>query len=377
MHIAIFETDHFEGAYPVIRAFDVNQTRITIFTYESAYRQFLFLFNGQMDRYVWIVKSQKESKNHFIWRMVKAVKEENISLIYFNTIANNYPSYVTAMMMMKARKIVTIHDINAHFRPLLSVNFRRQIRQWGRWLLVHTAKEFNVVGQPMLEQLSRRLSHEKKVYCVPGAVFEMEQRDSRLFSPEQIKIVIPGSVDSRRRNYDEVFLLLKQANELSVPLVIYLLGGISMEFGKDILARCLEYSRNLSNLIFYPVNIVDQPEFDKVMIASDFVWIPSRIRTNLTDGIEEIYGETVSSGSIFEVIKHAKPFIVPASLQIDQFLVSSCVRYSRIIEITEFLSKIREQPELYRNLSKKAFSNSSQYRVQNIRDRNPGLFSML
>ena len=48
MHVGIFETDHFEAAYPVIRLFDNGENDITIFVYEKSYRQLQFLPAGKI-----------------------------------------------------------------------------------------------------------------------------------------------------------------------------------------------------------------------------------------------------------------------------------------------------------------------------------------
>ena len=47
MRVGVFETTHFEGAYPVIKCFDNGANEITIFCYEESYRQFAQL----LDRY--------------------------------------------------------------------------------------------------------------------------------------------------------------------------------------------------------------------------------------------------------------------------------------------------------------------------------------
>ena len=53
MKAGIFETEHFEGSYPVIKLFDHNNNEITVFTYEEAYRQFRHLFPEEPRRYEW------------------------------------------------------------------------------------------------------------------------------------------------------------------------------------------------------------------------------------------------------------------------------------------------------------------------------------
>ena len=50
MNIGIFETEHFEGAYPLIKLFDNGGNRVTIFTNSHCFRQFRYLLIGRLVR---------------------------------------------------------------------------------------------------------------------------------------------------------------------------------------------------------------------------------------------------------------------------------------------------------------------------------------
>jgi hypothetical protein len=44
MRVGIFETDHYEGAYPVIKLFDIPSNELVIFTNPATYQRFSDLF---------------------------------------------------------------------------------------------------------------------------------------------------------------------------------------------------------------------------------------------------------------------------------------------------------------------------------------------
>jgi hypothetical protein len=376
MNIGIFETEHFEGAYPVIKLFDSGSNSITIFTYEKSYRQFNFLFDGNMKRYEWVVKDENESKNKFVYKMYKEIRKRNIELLYLNTVSNNFHSYALLIKMLKRiRIIVTIHNINEYFEFNKAETFRQKIRRSGKKLLIKEVKEFNVVSLTMVENLKRNLPGYKKVHCVPGAIFEKEKiKIADLAAGEKIKIVVAGTIDVRRRNYDQVFEFLDKCNILQLPGTITLLGGYYGEEGKKILEKCKEYSVDHDNLKFYDRDVVDQPEFDRVMNESHFVWIPSVIETILQDNVTEVYGVTISSGNLFDIIKHAKPFIVPVQLQFDDFLDSSSFTYQHTDDIIGYLQKFVIVPSLYDKLKQKALVNAEKYTIENVKARNKDLF---
>jgi hypothetical protein len=213
----------------------------------------------------------------------------------------------------------------------------------------------------------------KKVHNLPGAVFDKAQYQN--LAPvvtRKLNIVIPGSVDNRRRNYNTVFELLDQCRHL--PVTITLLGGFVHPHGAAIKERCL--AADDPNLVFYGDEVVDQPEFDKVMNEAHLVFIPSVIDTVIADGTRERYGVSISSGNIFDVIKHAKPFIIPLTLKIPDRLVSSAITYNTIADIVTKLEAFVQQPDRYQQLQQQAILNSGEYTIAKIRERNATLFSV-
>jgi glycosyltransferase involved in cell wall biosynthesis len=374
MRIGIFETDHFEGAYPIIRLFDNGQNEITIFTYEEPYRQFQFLFGEQINRYQWIVKEKEETRYHFMHRLYRETRARQIDLLYMNTISNNHLFYAWLIRRLgKTRIITTLHDINSYFHFKPAFNLRRWIRYIGKRWFIRSVQEFNVVSDTMVDHLKSKLPAHKKVYSLPGAVYEMAAPPVCPLSGT-IQIVVPGTVDGRRRHYEIVFELLDACNKQAIPVAVILLGGFYGEYGQMILEKCRQYTRQHSNLQYYETKLVDQPEFDRVMNEAHLVFTPTVIHTILFDGIVETYGQSISSGNLFDIIKHAKPFIAPAVLTIPDRLKSSCVPYHNVDDIIALLKKILQDRDYYDQLTKNAEQNSLQYTIEKVRERNRAVF---
>jgi hypothetical protein len=375
MQIGIFETEHFEGAYPVIRLFDNGQNKITIFTYQQAYRQFKHLFAEDMHRYEWVVREDNESKYRFILRLYRETKQRKIGLLYMNTVTNNFIFYAWMIRLLKGiRIVVTLHDINNYFHFTPAFSLRRWVRYFGKRSLVKNVREFNVVSETMMPYLESKLPAYKKVHNLPGAVFDAAQYQNEAPAVNgRLNIVIPGSVDGRRRNYETVFTLLDQCRHL--PVSITLLGGFAHPYGAAIKARCLTAAAEYPNLVFYGDEVVDQPEFDKVMNEAHLVFIPSVVDTIIADGTKERYGMSISSGNIFDVIKHAKPFIIPVTLKIPDRLAGSAITYTTITEIVTYLEALVQQPDRYQQLLQQAVLNSGEYTIAKVRERNATLFA--
>ena len=375
MRVGIFETTHFEGAYPVIKCFDNGANEITIFCYEESYRQFQHLFEGQMEKFSWVVKSQQDSKYKFIYRIYKETKSRKLDLLYLNTISDNFIFYAWILRFLKGvRVVLTIHSINNFFWKLPSLNLRAVIRSVGKKQLIKQVNEFNVVAITLVGYLRTKLAASKTIYTVPGAVYEQRKRELKPSENKKIsRIVVPGVIDARRRNYQDVLKLAELINKTGMRISITLLGGLNKEFGSGIV-ESIKNSPHTADLKYYTAPVVDQPEFDREMDDADIVLLPATVQTYILDGIYEEYGVTQSTGTLFDIVKHAKPFIAPRNLRVDPFLEKSCLRYDSMEEILEIIQALEESPDVWQDLQQKAKIASTHYTIEAVRKRNPGLF---
>jgi hypothetical protein len=277
--------------------------------------------------------------------------------------------------LRRVRVILTIHNINTWFEYEKSFSFRRIIRYLGRKLLLLAVKEFNVVALPMVNTLENKLPSNRNVHCLPGAIFEEDRiKQTQPGIATHINIVIPGTIDGRRRNYQQAFDLLTLLEKVAIPATMTFLGRFYEEYGLTILQQTKAWPKGHTQLKYYEFETVDQPEFDRVMNEASFVFIPSVLHTIIEDGVSEVYGTTISSGNLFDVIKHAKPFIIPGKLSVDHFLEESCYRYKHPTDIGWFLSSVYHKPTLYAELLQSALKASRNYTIEKVRERNPSLF---
>lgn len=373
MTVGILETEHFETAYPLIRLFDNEMNKIIIFTNEETYRQFQYLLGNDCQRYEWVIQQSAESKYKFIWRMYRRIKRLRVGLLFLNTISNNFIVYACMIGLLgNTRSIVTLHAINNYFRFKPAFSLRRWVRHTGKRALIKVTKEFNVISGTMVNYLTDKLPAHKIVHNLPGAVFEEHHwRHTTPAIHERINLVVPGSVDARRRDYAIVFELLEYGRHL--PLNITLLGPFADPFGNSIHEKCMQYAAKHHNLFFYD-RLVDQPEFDRVMNDAHIVLAPSAIDTVMVDEIAETYGKSICSGNIFDAVKYARPFITPQALTIPANLTTSAITYTHVQHIVQALESMHRDPARYEELLQQALHNSKEYTIGKVRSGNPTLF---
>jgi hypothetical protein len=371
MNIAIFETEHFECAYPMIRILDMPQHHLFIFVNEATFTRFGELFKEEMKRYTWIVKPAGTGNRRFVITMYKACKRHKIDLLFLNTVSANFIFYGwLGASLPRTRVILTLHDANNFLRSRFSFNFRRLVRHIGKKILARYCYAYSTVSETVRHHLVNDWGINKPVFCIPGAVFEQPQKKaSDLPLQGTIRIVVPGTIDERRRDYGQVFALLGELKRDTLKVTIVLLGGTYGEYGKSILAKCRQVTATDKELVYYDKTILEQSLFDEELEKCHFVWIPSVIDTVIADDIPETYGYTKSSGNIFDAIKHARPLLVPERLQVPASLETSVYKYSGIAELAAFLSKLSQHPEKYTDWAAKALENSRKYTVARMRER--------
>jgi len=372
MKVAIFETEHFETAFTVIRLFDLPGNKITIYTSKETFNRLNDLLLDDTYRFNWEILPGSNRLHLFIF-LYKKLRKPDTDILWLNTVTNNHWLWATLLRVIDFKKIVlTVHDINCLFESRSSFSFRNAVVHWGKKRLIKRVNEFNVIADTMISYLKDHVG-DKKIYCIPGAIFA--GRNSVQSPQGRLQIVVPGSIDQKRRNYDEVFELATLADLGKLALKIILLGGCSREYGITIVNRAQEFRSEFCQIVSYHADVVSQDEFDRQMDAAHFVFIPSVIHTKICGNIPEEYGKTKSSGNIFDVVKHAKPFIAPAALTIPINLQTSCFKYDHPADILDFLKKIISRSGDYDVWQANALKNSLQFTLEKVRRKNSELFT--
>lgn len=374
MKTGIFEMQHFEGAYPIIQLFDMPANEVIVFTNTYTYERFVELFKQDINRFKWEIIDRKSSRLRFFWQLYKAVKKHRLDLMYVNTISDNHLLYAWVLGLLRINRVIlTVHDINCMFRSHWSFHAREFIHHIGKKALIKRIKEFNVISGAMVDNIKEATHHQLPVHNLPGSVFKNEQ--VKLTISDYIHLVVCGGLEKKRRDYDQVFDLVKAAEEKQLPVHITLLGGTYDEFGKGIAQRAKDLKTTYAKLLVYESRHVHQDEFDKQLNNAHFILLTSVIDTAICFAIPETYGLTKSSGNVFDGIKHARPFIVPQSLRMPANLESSCFRYSSNEQMIDFLTGLFRQKSDFLDWQQRALANSKEYTIAKVRSRNPTLFA--
>jgi hypothetical protein len=175
MKVAIFETEHFEAAYPLIRLFDKNENQLTVFCYESSYRQLELMLRDRPVACDFIVRKKNQSRISFILTIYRETRKRRIDLLFLNTVTDNFVFYALLPLFLSGTRIILgVHMIHSFFETRKKWKFRRLVRAFGKRMLRSRIREFNVISQVMSPYLREKLPPGKKVHAIPGGIFEKE-----------------------------------------------------------------------------------------------------------------------------------------------------------------------------------------------------------
>ena len=119
---------------------------------------------------------------------------------------------------------------------------------------------------------------------------------------EHLKIVIPGAVSQKRRDYQSVLQKLKNFKNKTEVVFLGKASGKELKWLQDFKSEHVK-------LKFFTEK-VPQNIFDDEMNNADVLWCPVQKKTDFFSN-EEIYGETKMSGNIGDAVKYGKTAIFP------------------------------------------------------------------
>ncbi len=361
MNIAIYDTEHFETTYTLIRVFADESNTVAVFTTEEMAIVLRKMLGEKNSGVNWILFSSKDVAN--IRRIYSYCRKQRVQYLFLNTVNYHHLLFgLLALRLKPTKTIVTVHDANSFYRPKLMFHWRSIARAIGKKLLANTADAFATLLTSTKKYIQDNFAISKPIISIPGSFYEEHKLEA---SDEWPVIAISGSVDVKRRNYQQVFDLLEELEDVEIEFV--LLGAAKDEQGKQIINKLETWASEKLKITTYNDKFVDEEEFNKQLRRCDFVFAPLQKTFNEESTLPEEYGLTKSSGSFFDAVRFGKPLIVSSDITIPQELVGQCIFYKSAKELAAFLTTLT--PEEKNLLIKKAVENSGKFALKRIQEQ--------
>jgi hypothetical protein len=213
-----------------------------------------------------------------------------------------------------------------------------------------------------LEANLKRLAPSGKVTSFPFSIYEGALGKT---AQPTLHICIPGSVTSKRRDYNSLLdaLLTEEGLKLKDRITISFLGLIDQHTdGEELLGRIQKMESEGWNFKYW-IDFVTPQEGDAQMLEADL------ILGNMVNNKGFVYGETKESGTPFNMIRSARPGILPKGHKLIQELESSTILFGDYQELVSIFHKLDQDRSYLQEMQLKALENARRFTPEALYDR--------
>jgi len=296
-----------------------------------------------------------------IFDLIKLLNKTRPDYVFINTLQNDWFKYaVIALSIYKSIKIVlTIHNINSYFERPVIFSIKNYYKLFLKILVFKRANIYNVYGEKLKQYLKTKVK-KKEILTIPFQLCDLDEHVLKKQSDNSFKIVVPGTVNMRRRDYTMIENLLEYDDISTSNIEIILLGRPREEAGKNFVERNSENKK----LKVY-MEFVTSEEFHYQMSNADIILAPL-IENIRFDGVTEYYGLSKEGGASFLAIKYQLPLIIPKYIEPMTEIESSTIQYEDVLDLREILCCLIRQ-ESYSSYYCEAITNSKKFELSVVR----------
>lgn len=197
----------------------------------------------------------------------------------------------------------------------------------------------------------------------PFAIYEGMDDSSE--SNQALRICIPGVITQAKRDYLGLFEVLhKNAEALRDRIELHLLGYVT-EREIDEMGKAIADLQSSGYKVIYHDSFVYGEEFDQAISICDLLLNNQFISKNST----EVYGKTKESGMIFNMLRAAKPGLLPKEYHVSSEFNDCTLFFKDYDHLVTLLIDVLDNPEKLEKLKTAAKNLSTSYLPENLYPR--------
>jgi len=361
MKIAIFDPSGSHGHYAYTQSIVFEKEHIEWFIHKNVTKRLNDLGVLDNGNNTFNSYSNKYFKYFYYLKSIISLNRRKWDIVFFNTLQSDWlPNFIFFLFIKKSVNIVlTIHNVNSFFATADKKSFTSFIKALTRSLALKKCK-LNVYGTNLKQRLLE-FRPNSEVFLFPYEAYSPKTIIHKKGNENILKIVIPGTVDLRRRNYELVLSVVKNISHIK-HIQFILLGKPVGQGSTDLIA---EFKKYRDSVIYY-TSFVDEDEFEKQMLSADIVLGPLHKYFKTDETIEE-YGVSKETGITFAIIKYALPGIFPAELTIMDEIKSGVTSYKDASELTEIITELSTNKHKLQQLKDNALANAQKFEVKKVK----------
>ena len=240
------------------------------------------------------------------------------------------------------------------YRPLRKKMLATFEQNYNLQLIVHSQGQ-----KEALEAYACR----SPITVFPFAIYEGMKDFSQ--NNQLLQICIPGVITQAKRDYLSLFEVLKQnAEALRDRIELYLLGYVTDREQKE-MGAAIQDLIDTGYQVRYHDSFVYGEEFDRAIANCDLLLNNQFISKNST----EVYGKTKESGMIFNMLRAAKPGLLPKEYNVSSEFHDCTLFFESYPHLVDLIKQIVQKPQLLAQLKTAAQNLSLSYLPDNLYPR--------
>jgi hypothetical protein len=365
--LLIYETTHVENLSALLVLSEGYFSEVTIFIPASSCRQLQYILNPLhlSLKINWITREEEQNRP-FIRRFFRHIRESSYTHLHIGTLEHNM--FLFAWHLRRCRHLqisMTLHSINEYSSSLYT-DIRNISETVAKRILYRKVHHYRVLA-PAMAGTFKKFFPKKQVCFIPGNF--NRPPDEHKLSQNTFSIVIPGTVEHKRRDYQMVIRFLNMhAKELTAftPVHIVLAGNAGSSYGKEITQALQQLSVKHTFRLSYFIHPLEQHEYEALYNQADIIWAPVILHTNSLRGIAEINGVTHSPGFITDQIYFGKPAIIPKGLQLPLQFAGCNWEYENENDLLSIFTSILSNKSALMEANHKISIACSYFRTENF-----------
>lgn len=190
-----------------------------------------------------------------------------------------------------------------------------------------------------------------KISVFPFAIYENMYDNS--VNNTKLRICVPGIVNNGRRDYDSLFrILLVNAEKLKGKLTVDLLGFIPKE--ELHLIETIKTLQSSGIDIIYYLEFVSGKKYDLPLSQADIILGNLRVEKNSS----QKYGQTKESGTVYNMVRGAKPGLLPQDYPLDEEFYASSLLFKDYNDLGDMIIQLINDPHQLSRLKQQSVINS-------------------
>jgi hypothetical protein len=219
---------------------------------------------------------------------------------------------------------------------------------------VYSYNHHYIVHSYSVKRFLAKFVPAQKITVFPFAIYEHMTDNSS--NNTKLRICVPGIVSNIRRDYDSLFnALLLNVENLKGKIIVDLLGYIPEEE-----LHHLETIKTLQNqgidMVYY-LEFVFGKKYDRPLSQADIILGNLRVEKNSS----QKYGQTKESGTVYNMVRGAKPGLLPENYPFDEEFRSSSILFKDYNHLAKIILQLANDPAKIASLKQQAKINSEQF----------------